>query len=311
MARATRSGTRADSAILAGCVAVSLLATVLPAGVRETIAAAVRETAIGPLVNLRARVERVRGAIIEQEHSAARLDSLVLRNAELQDMGRENERLRALIGLGARLRTAFVPAEALHRPELGDAHTVVVTAGEREGVVVRSAVVAPEGLVGTVIDVSPGTSTAILWTHPEFRVSAMSVDGGAFGIVAPHLSDEPGRFLLELQGVAYRDSLLPGTEIRSSGLGSVFPRGIPIGTVLSELEIGEGWTRTYLVRPIVMPADVRVVMVLLPTERQDLATIWSSPSSAEAARLALPGVSDSLAALRAPRPPADSGRPPR
>lgn len=310
MARATRSGTRADAAVLAGCIALSLLATVLPADVRESIAAGVRETAVGPLVNLRARVEGVRAALVEQEGFAARLDSLVLRNAELQDMGRENERLRALIGLGARLRTAFVPAEALHRPELGDAHTVVVTVGEREGVVVRSAVVAPEGLVGTVVDVANGTSTAILWTHPEFRVSAMSADGGAFGIVAPHLAEEPGRFLLELQGVAYRDSLLPGTEIRSSGLGSVFPRGIPIGTVVSELESGVGWTRTYLVRPMVMPADVRVVMVLLPTERTDVSTIWSSPATADAARQALPGVADSLAALRAPRPPADTTPPP-
>ena len=31
--------------------------------------------------------------------------------------------------------------------------------------------------------VDPTMSLAILWTHPDFRVSAMSADGSAFGIV--------------------------------------------------------------------------------------------------------------------------------
>jgi rod shape-determining protein MreC len=298
VARATRSGTRADTALLAACVTLSLLATVLPGAIREGMAAAVRETAIGPFVELRARVERLRASMVAQDAAAARLDSLVLRNAELQDMGRENERLRSLLGLGERLRVGFVSAEALQRPELGDAHSVVVTAGARDGVVPRSAVVAPEGLVGTVIDVGTGTSAAYLWTHPEFRVSAMSANGSAFGIIAPHLADEPGRFMLELRGVAYRDSLPTGTEVRSSGLGSVFPRGIPIGIVVAELPTDEGWSRTYLVRPMVVPSDVRVVMVLLPApDRDDVAGVWSSPASADSARAGIRRAADSLAAI--------------
>jgi rod shape-determining protein MreC len=311
VARATRSGTRADTAILAACVTLSLLATVLPRTIRDDLALSVRETAIAPMVAVRARVERVRGAIVAHEEAAGRLDSLVLRNTDLQDMGRENERLRGLLGLGARLRTGFVPAEALQRPELGDAHSVVVTAGAREGVVPRAAVVSPEGLVGTVVSVGEGTSTAYLWTHPEFRVSAMSADGAAFGIVAPHLADDPGRFMLELRGVAYRDSLAAGAEVRSSGVGSVFPRGIPIGTVVAELETGEVWSRTYLVRPMVVPSDVRVVMVLLPSPgRVDVAGVWSTPARADSARAAVRRAADSIAASRVV-PGADSGGVPR
>jgi rod shape-determining protein MreC len=276
------------------------------------MARTVRESVIGPFVTLRARVERFRGALVARDAASERLDSLVLRNAELQDMGRENERLRALLGLGARLRTGFVPAEALQRPELGDAHTVVVTVGARDGVVMRSAVVAPEGLVGTVIDVGNSTSTALLWTHPEFRVSAITADGSAFGIVSPHMADEAGRFMLELRGIAFRDSLEAGTEVRSSGLGSVFPRGIPIGTVVSELETGEGWSRTYLVRPKLVPSDVRVVMVLLPAPgRDDVAGVWSSPASADSARIGLRRAADSIAAVRGTPPRTDSGRSPR
>ena len=302
MARATRSGSRVDTAVLAVCVALSLLALVLPDRRRQDLAGAVRETFVGPLIALQTQAERVRGAFVARELSEARLDSLTLRNADLRDMERENVRLRELLGLGARLRTGFVPAMTLHRRELGDAHTVLVTAGSGAGVVERAAVIAPEGLVGTIVTVGSATSTAILWSHPDFRVSAMSADGAAFGIIAPRLAAEPERFLLELRGVAYRDSLAPGTAILSSGMGSVFPRGIPIGTVVDELTTGEGWSRTYLVRPAVMPADVTWVMVLLPlAQGGDLGTVWSVPSSADSALRGVLRAADSLLARTARR----------
>jgi rod shape-determining protein MreC len=289
VARATRSGTRADTAVLAACIVASFVATVLPAGARESVAGAVRQTFVGPLIALQVQAERARGAFLARDITTARLDSLVLRNAELRDMELENTRLRALIGLGARLRTGFVAAEALHRPELGDATAVLITAGSNAGVIERSAVVAPEGLIGTIISTQPGTSTAILWTHRDFAVSAMSADGRVFGIVKPHLGEEVERFLLELQGVAFRDSLPMGTEIRSSGLGTVFPRGIPIGTVIGNITQQGSYARTYLVRPAVMPADITVVMVLLPAAI-DLSAAWPAADTtrADSARVVTP-----------------------
>jgi rod shape-determining protein MreC len=276
VARATRSGTRIDTVVLAACLIASLLGVVLPAPTRHSVAGAVRETFVGPLIALQVQAERARGAFVARDITAARLDSLVLRNAELRDTELENVRLRGLLGLGARLRSGFVAAEALHRPELGSAQTVLITAGARAGVVERSAVVAPEGLVGEVISVEQESSVANLWTHPDFRVSAMSADGKVFGIIAPHQGPDAERFLLELRGVVFRDSLAPGTEIRSSGQGSVFPRGIPIGTVVQDITSSSAYARTYLVRPAVMPADVTVLMVLLPT-KSNLESAWKSP----------------------------------
>jgi rod shape-determining protein MreC len=295
VARATRSGTRTDTAILAACVAVAFVATLLPAPTRQSVAGAIRETVVGPLIALQLQAERARGAFVSRDISAARLDSLVLRNADLRDMEHENEQLRKFLGLGARLRTGFVAAEALHRPEMGDAHTILVTAGRRAGVVERSAVVAPEGLIGTVVATEDATSTAILWTHPDFRVSAMSADGRVFGIVSPHLGADTDRFLLEMHGVAFRDSLMPGTEVRSSGLGSVFPRGIPIGIVVRDITTSGAYARGYLVRPAVMPADVTGVMVLLPAPA-NLESAWTSVAAADSLRRAINRVGDSLSA---------------
>ena len=293
MARATRSGTRVDTVVLAACLFASLLARVLPADTRQAVAGPIRETFVEPLIRLQVNAERARGAFLTRDITAARLDSLVLRNAELREMALENERLRSLLGLGARLRTGFIAAEALHRPEFGDAHTVIVTAGARAGVVERSAVVAPEGLIGYVVSVEEETSVALLWTHQDFGVSATSANGRVFGIIKPHLGPDVERFLLELRGVAFRDSLSAGTEIRSSGMGSVFPRGIPIGIVVRDITSPGSYSRSYLVRPNVMPADVSVVMVLLPSSG-NVENAWRSPS-ADSLRRAVGAAGDSLA----------------
>ena len=293
MARATRSGTRVDTVVLAACLFASLLARVLPSETRQAVAGPIRETFVGPLIRLQVQAERARGPFVSRDITAARFDSLALRNAELKDMERDNERLRELLGLGARLRTGFIAAEALHRPEYVDAHTVLVTAGSRAGVIERSAVVAPEDLIGTIISVEENSSIALLWTHPDFAASAFSADGKVFGIIKPHLASDAERFLLELRNVAFRDSLANGTEIRSSGLGSSFPRGIPIGTVVGDITTPGSYARTYLVRPMVMPADVSVIMVLLPSSG-NVESAWRS-ASADSLRRVIQGGADSLA----------------
>jgi len=142
------------------------------------------------------------------------------------------------------------------------------------------------------------SSVAIVGPHPDFRVSAMSADGSSFGIVYPHLGSGATRFLLELRGVAFRSALRPGTLIVSAGLGGVYPRGIPVGTVLSEINTAEGWARSYLLRPAVRPADATSVMVLQPRRsKEGVATAWQTAVDS-ALRLGV-SAGDSLARRRA------------
>jgi rod shape-determining protein MreC len=177
---------------------------------------------------------------------------------------------------------------------------VVLSAGSKAGILPFSPVVAPEGLVGMVKSVDPSMSIAIVWAHPDFRVSAMAVDGGAFGIVGAHLGGEPERYLLEMRGVPMRSTLKPGTLIVSSGLGGTFPRGIPVGTVIAEMKTSELWARTYLLRPAVAPADVSDVMVLLPSRaKAGVQTIWKTGSYADSAVKSIVAAGDSLGRLQA------------
>jgi rod shape-determining protein MreC len=123
----------------------------------------------------------------------------------------------------------------------------------------------------------------------------MAEDGSAFGIVAAHEGSDPERYLLEMRGVPVRSTLKPGTLIVSSGLGSTFPRGIPVGTVLGELKTSELWARTYLLRPAVLPQDMSTVMILLPQRTvAGVDGVWQSGRGADAAVKAIVAAGDSL-----------------
>jgi rod shape-determining protein MreC len=282
--------------MLAACTILALLVNILPADMRETLAGFLRRTIVAPVIRIQAQAERARNAFVERDITAARIDSLTLRNSQLVDLEHENENLRRLLGLAHEMRYGFVPAEALHTGARADENSILLMVGTRAGVAPRAAVVAPDGLVGIITSVDPSTSLAILWTHPEFRASAMAADGSAFGIVQPHGGDEPERYLLELRGVAFRGTLKPGTVIRSSGLGGVIPRGIPIGVVLAETKTSEDWARTYLVRPSVRPHDVTNVMVVLPGRASgDLTTVWPTPAVVDSAVRRIVAAGDSMA----------------
>lgn len=305
---ASRVSGRRDTVLLGACVALSVVTLALPQAVRDPFAAAMRRSLVAPLLSLQYNAELTRRAWEARERTRAERDSVVLAAMTAPELERENARLRRMLGLGRRLRWGFVPAEALFSRSPGEEYTVVLSAGSRAGVRPFSPVVAAEGLVGMVKMVDPTMSIAIVWPHPDFRVSAQSADGGAFGIVAAHLGDEPDRYLLEMRGVPLRTSLTPGTLIVSSGLGGVYPRGIPIGVVQRELRTSEVWANTYLVRPAVLPADMNTVMILHPQRAgAGVSGVWDliSPDSAAAdsARRA-----DSLARARAPGAGADTAR---
>src|SRR5437773_2080739 len=221
--------------------------------------------------------ELLSASLARYDAVVAQRDSAALAATFLPELRSENTRLRSLLGLGTRLSSGYVPAEVLHEPEPSSALTFIVSAGKNQGVKPLSAVVSPEGLVGIVSSVDAKTSVVVSWAHPEFRASAMAADGSVYGIVAPHGSEGPRIWLLELQGVAYRQLVPTGTTILTSGLGGVLPRGVPIGTVVGVAGEAEGWERAYLIRPAVHPAAVTHVMILTgPPVRGDLRALFES-----------------------------------
>src|SRR6185437_2507131 len=230
-------------------------AIALPSQAREPVSSSLRRTVVAPLVGLQRSAEQWRTAWVSNEIRQAQADSLALRAVNAQALVAENDQLRKIIGLGSRLQWGFVPAEALHStaPSEDVISTLTLSAGSSAGITRYSPVVAPEGLVGIIQSADPSMSIAILYTNSDFRASTMSADGTAFGIVYPHSSGGSGEdaYMLELRGVPTRVTLNPGEMVYTSGLGGTFPRGIAIGTIVSQIKTPEVWTKTYLVRPAV------------------------------------------------------------
>lgn len=296
MARAVRGNPRIDLIILATCILLALAARTLPATMRDPIATSLRRSFLAPLVMLQGRAEMSRQSLLLAESKTAVRDTVSLQAMKAASLEGENERLRKLMGLASGLRWGFVPAEALHGRGIRDETTVILTAGSQAGVSRLSPVIAPEGLVGVVDQVDPTMSHAMLWTHPDFRVSAMSPDGTAFGIAQAHLRGTTNGYLIELRGVPFRAALKPGSLIVSSGWGGVWPRGIPVGTVLQEIKTSESWARTYLLRPAVNPADVYSVMILRRDRvAKGMDGVWESVAEAEAAAQRIVVAGDSAA----------------
>src|SRR5829696_1355039 len=279
---------------------------VLPPNLREPVAGSLRRSLVAPLVRLQRGAERWRGAYLTADREELRRDTLALAAARVPTLESENERLRQLLGLGSKLQWGFIPAQALQGRGRVEDFTITLSAGSNAGVRDRSLVVAPEGIVGVVQTVDPTMSLAILFAHPDFRVSAMSDDGSAFGIVQPHLAKTGAttqssylaseRWLLELRGVPFRSTLKPGAVVYSSGLGGIYPRGIPVGVVLGEIKTAEAWARTYLLRPAVNPAEISSVMVLTPQRgTAGLTNVWAEVGPVDSATRRIVSAGDSLA----------------
>jgi rod shape-determining protein MreC len=283
-----RSYTRRDTVLFLVCLGLSLFGLFSPASWGQGISAGLRETVLWPLVWLQVRAEEGKTSRVRLRAITAQRDSASYLVQGLPSLLAENERLRQLLSLSRRLTTRYVAAEVLHQTQATDGRTLLLSAGSRDGVSAFDPVVAPEGLVGVVLNVADRSSIVMTWAHPEFRVSAFTVTGNAAGVVAPSAGGEGA---LEFRGVPYRDSVPVGTLVLSSGLGGVYPKGIPVGTVTGVVREQAGWERVYRLLPAANPGSSAHVLVLT-APAGDLVRAFPSDSALQAQRL------DSLERLR-------------
>jgi rod shape-determining protein MreC len=260
-----RFASRWDTLAFVACVGLALMARSLPEPAQEAVSSGVRRTLLAPFLLVEQEAGRLRAAYAQSDAFLAERDSAAMRALGATALEEENQRLRGLLGLQRRLERGAVAATVLRQATATRGLAVVLSKGARDGIRALAPVVTPDGLLGVVRSVDPQFSVAVLWTHPDFRVSAMTPDGGVFGLVQPRGGD-PDRMTMLLVGVPYRDTIPPGTPLLTSGFGGVYPRGIPIGRVVGMLDEQEGLARSYVVRAAAHPGSASHVIILVARE---------------------------------------------
>ena len=150
--------------------------------------------------------------------------------------------------------------------------TFQINKGSSDGVRVNQPVVNSAGLVGKIKEVSDGNAVVMLLTDPEFGVSARAFESGEPGSVSPAVG-AAGDLRFELvpnaKEVRRGDRIITAgtsTSARVSDLTSLYPRGIPIGTV-RRVETGEGeLDRVIHVQPAANLRRLDIVEVLTQPE---------------------------------------------
>ncbi len=172
-----------------------------------------------------------------------------------QDVARrlepENARLRRLLSAGVDPPNTFITARVV-----GDAggpfvRTMLLSAGERDGIEKGQAVVADGGFVGRIAEVGQRSARVLLLTDLNSRVP-VALEGSRHRAV---LSGDNSR-LPRLEYLPAGAEVAVGDRIVTSGDGGLFPTGLAIGQIVS---VAEGAVR---VQPLVQLDQLEYVRVV-------------------------------------------------
>lgn len=149
---------------------------------------------------------------------------------------RQAPQMRAMLNLDRRPELASyrkLTARVITRSPTVWYQTVNIDKGTGDGVRVNQPVINGDGLVGKVTSVTSGAAQVTLLTDHSSGVSAEVASTGADGLVQPAVGN-PDDLLLDF--VSSKSRLARGEAIvtagtRSSRLESLFPPGIPIGSI--------------------------------------------------------------------------------
>jgi rod shape-determining protein MreC len=202
---------------------------------------------------LQAEVSSLRDQLREQQ-------LITMRQAALQA---ENAKLRNLNGIQPEVIEKRLVGEIVNVELSSLRQRLLINQGGRSGVYKSQPVVTGEGVLGQVFRTGPFSAEVILITDPEHALPVTVLRTGVRTI-----ADGTGRAsLLNLPYVPQNYDVKVGDLLVTSGLGEVFPYGLPVGRVTKVMrDPGEPLAQIEAVPLATIEADREVLL------------IWSRPN---------------------------------
>lgn len=188
---------------------------------------------------LDAENRRLRGELIGQE-----------------ELRRENERLKGLLAFREQTGAPTVAARVIGVDATSWFQTVTIDKGSSDGINEGAVVVNEQGAVGRVVRSASRSSRVLLISDASSAVATLVERTRSRGICRGTGAG------LVLDYVALPEDVVVGDVIVTSGLGGVFPKGLPVGVVVSVVRGGFSMFQTIQVAPAVDFARLEEVLVV-------------------------------------------------
>ncbi len=187
------------------------------------------------------------------------VDTLSSRLNLIKDLVDENGTLRKELGFKETNPFALklLPAEVIARSPSNWFETVIINKGASSGVFSDQPVICREGLVGRVFEVGPFSSKVMLITDPGSSVGVMVKRTRDMGIAAGGAMNS-----LQVKYVSSASSLEAGDLFITSGVGGVFPKGIPVGVITRTVVRDYDLFRYVELKPLVSFSKLETVFVV-------------------------------------------------
>jgi rod shape-determining protein MreC len=209
-------------------------------------------------------------AVLPRRELLRQIDTLRRENQQFKSqavqtaaIARENDQLHTLLGWQKTAPWKLKLANVIMRDPANWWRTVQIDLGARDGLRENLPVITDAGLVGRVSSVSLTRAQVILAGDPNCRVSAIvenaSRDMGV--LIAGGTLDTS---LVELTYLASSANLKPGQSVITSGLGGIFPKGIPIGQIVDSRSVEYGLYTDARVKLNANLGSLEQVWVLFP-----------------------------------------------
>jgi rod shape-determining protein MreC len=192
----------------------------------------------------------------ENRRLQSELDHLRIENQITNELLSENERLRQALGFKKLNPPLSVVAQVIGKESSPSSSTITVNRGSADGIERDLAVITPDGIVGRVQTVLPGTARVQLLTDPGSTIAVRVQRNREEGLLEGKLDR------CALKYVSYYVDVQEGDLLVTSGLDGIYPKGLPVATVTKVRKHESSSFQTVYADPVVRIPRLEEALVL-------------------------------------------------